>query len=277
MQQQSFLEIAEEHLSSEKTVLPLFDKNTLLIHEEAAKPEPDHEVIVKRIISDQALTSQVLKTANSAFFLGLSKVSTVRGALIRLGTQEIANIVTLASHGRQFKTKDQTLGRFFPDLWHHSTGSALGAQWIARKCGFQDLLQQAFIGGLLHDVGKLFVLTVLGNIKAAGTIRFYPAEGLLMELMESLHTRLGCLLLQKWNLPEVYCQAARDHHEEETHPKDTLLMLVKLANTACNKKGLGPVHDPSLLLGATPEAHYLGLSEVILAELEIKLEDAFNL
>ena len=50
-------------------------------------------------------------------------------------------------------------------------------------------------------------------------------------------------------------------------------MIVKLANQACNKLGIGLKPDPSLLLAATAETYSLGLSEITLAELEIKLED----
>jgi hypothetical protein len=60
-------------------------------------------------------------------------------------------------------------------------------------------------------------------------------------------------------------------------PNDTLLIIVRLANKACNKLGIGLSKDPSIILAATPEASLLGLSEVFLAELEIILEDSMIL
>ena len=66
----------------------------------------------------------------------------------------------------------------------------------------------------------------------------------------------------------------RDHHNEELNSKDMLQILVRLADKACLKMGIGMVEDPALVLVATAEAELLHISEVDLAQLEIMLEDA---
>ncbi len=65
-----------------------------------------------------------------------------------------------------------------------------------------------------------------------------------------------------------------DHHTEEIDPENTPLLIVRLANEACHRLGIGIAHDPSIVLSATAEAHQLGATEVVLAELEITLEDS---
>jgi HD-like signal output (HDOD) protein len=92
--------------------------------------------------------------------------------------------------------------------------------------------------------------------------------------MQNLHTEQGNLLLNHWNLPEKYCQIARDHHREDFDCNNILLVLVRLANHMCHKKGIALYEDPSIVLMATPEAHQLQLSEVDLARLEVLLEDS---
>ena len=92
--------------------------------------------------------------------------------------------------------------------------------------------------------------------------------------MDSLHTQHGHFLLKNWNLPDVYCDIARDHHEEEVDENDALLLMVRLVNRACNIMGIGLKEDTTTILAATKEADLLGLSEISLAELEIKLEDS---
>jgi hypothetical protein len=84
---------------------------------------------------------------------------------------------------------------------------------------------------------------------------------------------VGHRLLVSWHLPEVYQTIVRDHHVAVPDPSNVPLQIVRLANQACNKVGIGLRIDPSIVLGATSEAAVLGMSEVALAELEIILED----
>jgi len=270
---QSLIDIVNEFIVSEKTVLLPFDRNVLRIQQEMTKEDPDTRVIENLIISDQALTSQVLRTANSAFYRGLVKVSTVREALIRLGTSEVANIVAFVTHERNYHAEDPFVRRIMTQLWSHSAGCAVGSQWLAQRCGLRDRSHELFIAGLLHDVGKLFLLTVIDAIKASGKISGMPPQNLISDLMVNLHAEHGYSLLKNWNLPDIYCEIALKHHEDQYDKENIPLMIVKLANQACNKLGIGLEPDPSLLLAATAETYSLGLSEITLAELEIKLED----
>ena len=65
----------------------------------------------------------------------------------------------------------------------------------------------------------------------------------------------------------------RDHHVEEPDPTNIPLLLVRLANRACHKLGIGLTSDPGIVLSVLPEAAMLLSGEVLLAELEILLED----
>jgi len=277
MQQgKSFVEILNEQVLSDKTVLPTFDRTSMRIQEEIAKEDPDVTLIEELILHDQSLTSQVLRLANSAFYKGLVKVSTVRNAIIRLGIKEVANIVMLLTHQKNFYSKDPFVSKVMKKLWQHSVGCAVGSQWLANHCGFKAIANEAFTAGLLHDVGKLFLLMVIENMKLAKEIDSQPSYTLLNEAMSSLHTEHGSSLLENWNVPEIYCNVAREHHSEKFDSGNVLLVLVRLVDQACNKMGIGLNEDPSLLLAATSEAHVLGLSEVVLAELEIALEDSLS-
>ncbi len=269
-----FREIIEEHLTSGETRLPAFDRTALKIQDEVGKPEPSIEKIRELIREDQALTAQVLKMANTAFFRGLSKVETVRDAIVRLGIEQISNIVVMVTQKALFKSGDPLTRQFMEKLWRHSVGTAIGSAWLARKSGFPQISSQAFIAGLLHDIGKLFLLTVIESIRNKKEYRFNPSEDFVTEIMDSLHNEQGWLLTQNWNLPEAYCLVARDHHVENFDSRNTLLLLVRMVDITCNKMGIGLREPEEQLLVAAPEAVSLGLSEVDIAELEIMLEDA---
>lgn len=276
-QEESLLDIAEEYMFSDQTVLLPFDRNALRIRQEVSRDEPDGQLIEKWIVSDPALTSQVLRMANSAFYKGLKKITTVRNAMTRIGLTEISNLVALVKHRKNFDAGNSLDPEILSKLWSHSVGCAIGCQWIARKRGFSNLSNEAFIAGLLHDVGKLFIITMIDACVTSGRIPSPPSPELIRELMESMHAQYGYSLLKNWNLPGEYCEVALKHHDETCEEKEILLLIVRLGNYACNKMGIGLREDPDQLLAATPEAHALGLSEVALAELEIKLEDSLKL
>lgn len=271
--EESFLDIIHQQLNSDETVLRVFDRHSLqLVQEMITYEEPDLDAIAEQIGRDPSLTGQVLKAANSAFFKGLTKVSTIRNAIIRLGTGEISGIArSLMEH--HLSCNDSFCNRIIEKLWRHSTGCAVGSKWLAKQCGFESLMSEAYTAGLLHDIGKLLLITVIENQYHSDNYELRPSDTLLNEVMEAFHAEHGYLLLKNWNLPEQYCRVAREHHFEEVNSNDTLLIMVRLANKVCNKLGIGLHKDPSIILAATQEAHHLGVSEVFLAKLEITLED----
>ena len=267
---ESFLSIIQEHLNSDEAMLPIFDTPVGQIQKEIAKEGPDLGVIERLVARDPALTGHVLRAANSAFYEGLTKVSSIHNAVIRLGTGEL--LLLLLQHD-DVGFIDSFCGSLMEKLWRHSMGCALGSHWLAKQCGFDALAHEAYIAGLLHDIGKLLLITVVESITRSGKKKLRPSNELLYEVIENFHSEHGHSLLKNWNLPESFCKIAREHHFEDVDPNDTLLIIVRLANKACNKLGIGLSKDPSIILAATPEASLLGLSEVFLAKMEITLED----
>ena len=270
----SLVGMIDHFVESKKVKLPAFNATALRIQKEVAKAEPDSRLIEKLIVSDQSLTGEVLSVSNSSFYKGLTQVATVRDAIIRMGNIEVSNIVSLVALQHNFRSKIPAIHKIMGKLWRHSVGCAIGANWLARQTGFQALTHETFISGLLHDVGKLYILKVVDDMKASGEIENLPPDTVIDELMQQLHTEQGYALMAQWNLPEKYCQVARDHHLAEFDGSNFLLVLVRLANQVCHKMGIGLIEDPSIVLLETPEAAQLQLSEMDLARLEVRLEDS---
>ena len=103
---QSFLEIIGDFVESDKVTLPPFDRTALRIQQEIQKPDVKISKIEKLIIADPAMSSQILKVANSAFFRGLSKVITIREAIVRLGLDEITRMIMILTQKNLYSTKD---------------------------------------------------------------------------------------------------------------------------------------------------------------------------
>lgn len=273
-QQESFIEIIDKQLASSNARLPVFNATALKIQHEIGKEEPDIHLVERLIVSDQSLTAKVLSVSNSSFYKGLNQVTTIRNAIVRLGTNQVSNIVMMVTHENNFRSKDPFVHRNMRALWRHSLGCALGSNWLAKTCNLHGLANEAFFAGLLHDVGKLFILNVIDDLKHSDDLDIQPSNALLLEAMNSLHANHGYSLMMHWNLPQSYCNIVRDHHNVEFDSKDMLQNVVRLADKACLKLGIGLVEDPALALVATAEAEALHISEVDLARMEIMLEDS---
>jgi HD-like signal output (HDOD) protein len=262
-----------EYLEEPGSDLPVFDRTALLVHQEATKQDPDTDKVVTLIVHDQVLVAEVLKVANSSFFRGIKKISRIQDAVVRIGLREVVNCVMVATQRKNYASRNPFVQQYTNTLWKHSVACAFGAQWLARRCGFDDLAPEAFIAGLIHDVGKLLVLKALVSVgerdRNAPRITKTAAD----EFVDTMHPECGFLLLEKWNLPEPYCVVCRDHHRKDYDTSNTLLILVRLANLACRKLGIGMQHDPNMILVTCSEAGLLGLTDISLAELEIAVED----
>lgn len=272
-EQKSFVDIVDSQLNSEETQLPVFNKTAMRIQKEIAKKDPDVNLIEKLIISDQALTGEILKVSNSSFYKGLQEIATIHQAVVRLGINEVSNITTLVTHKNHFRSKDPVLNQIMRDLWRHSVGCAIGSHWLAGQCGLQGIKHESFFAGLLHDVGKLHILKIADNLKKNNGAGIQISNALLTEAMDNLHAECGSTLMHHWNLPGKYCDIARDHHKEDFDSKNLLLALVRMSDIACHKLGIGMEKEPSVVLAASPEAEVLRISEVGLANFEIFLED----
>ena len=268
----SFVELIKDFIEKGNIVLPVFSSAAMKVQQELVKKEPDMRVLVNIISGDQSLSSQVLQMANSSFYKGLTEVLTIQAAMVRLGMREVGRISLLSASKNQFHSNDKEHKQIMRRLWQHSVGSAMGAKWLTKRSGLEELESEAFFAALFHDVGKLFVLMVIEQMKKKNsTMR--TTSALLGEAMTSLHTGQGYSLMKKWNIPEKYGVIARDHHRDDFDTKNLLLALVRVADKVCNKVGIGLHKQPDLVVSSTEEARLLNLTEIDLAELEILLED----
>ncbi|MBU1341839.1 MAG: HDOD domain-containing protein [Proteobacteria bacterium] len=272
----SFLEIIEEYVESDKVTLPPFDKTALRIQQEIQKKEVQISKIEKLIIADPAMSSQILKVANSAFFRGLSKVMTIREAIVRMGLDEITRMALILTQKKLYETNDTFIKNYRNALWQHALVCALVSQWVAREAGFEETTQEVFFASLMHDIGKLFLITVIEKIKSAKDVPFMPSSAVINEIIKGQHAEQGYNLLKKWNIPDKYCQVAKEHHDEKFDTTNVSLIILRLVNKTCNKIGVSIEKNNDAATSVTAEAAFFGFSEIKLAELELQIEDSIK-
>ena len=270
---ESLLDRINKLIDADRVALPVFGRIALQLRQIVAQPYHDAAEVERLIASDQALAADLLRAANSAFYGGLATIRTIRNAVIRLGTKQVTHLVCLASEHANYRARDPQLLPLVQRLWRHSSSTAMAAQWLAKRLRLDEIEDECFLGGLLHDIGQLLVLRAIDELKETDGQNLMLTPAVIKEVLDAAHTQLGYNLLRRWNLPEIYCRIAQQHHSEEFDSADLPLVIVRLANEASNKLGYGLNPDPSLVLSATPEAQCLKAGEVLLAELEIMLED----
>ena len=273
----SLITLINSYIHKENFSLPVFDKVAMRLLRLVQDDNYDLTEIEKLIHYDQVLVSEVLRLANSPFFKGLVEITSIRKAVIRLGGEQVVELVIMASEKNRYKASDPAVNEMMKKLWQGSVACGMTTKWIANRINYQEK-QHAFLAGLLHNIGQLFILTVIDIIRSSGNnngVSF--SSETIIETVEALHEEKGRELMKNWNIPSIYSNIVGNHHSIEFDEDNILLVMVRLADLACRRLGFGLTHDPSVMLAATDEANILGLSEITLAEMEIMMEDTLQL
>ena len=274
MQSQSLAESIQQLIKADKIHLPIHPAIVRQVLEKSNTLEKTEQI--KTLAGrDPALVCNLFRAANSSFFMGLKQTETLDDAITRLGNERACQVLEGACRENTNLGLGPLIPRYLPPLWQHSVGCAIGARWLAERCGYQALAQQAYLAGLLHDIGKLFLLASLEELAGRDHFNIPLSDQIVHEVMETMHVDQGLRLAGEWNLPELFFTVIKRHHETTQDNQNITLALVKLANKGCRKIGLGWQQDRTLVLPTTAEAQFLGISEIALAEYEIMLEDRF--
>lgn len=157
---------------------------------------------------DQALAGHVLRVANSPLYAGGSRIQTIQQGLVRIGFSQLREIVVaVALRTRVFSGAGQQ--DLLGTLWTHSALAAAYAREVARA--LRTNVESAFLCGLLHDIGKPVVLSlVLDLAKEAGLTLPRPR---LEAALATHHTLAGRRLAEHWGLPDATVEAIARHHD----------------------------------------------------------------
>lgn len=220
-------------------------------------PRTSTAALARLISSDQALTAKVLKFANSAYYGFPREISTVNMAIVVLGFNAVKEMGLSLSVFDVFKKTPSNEYFDVAQFWEHSVGCGVASRMLARAYR-PALAGEAFVAGLLHDVGKV-ILKQYFDPEFAGIIRAQQERNVTLEeaelaAIETTHSQIGNWLAEKWNLPELICETIRCHHVPWEAAKEPLFIAcVSIADYLCHTTKTGqsgravpPILDPRI-------------------------------
>jgi putative nucleotidyltransferase with HDIG domain len=221
------------------------------------------ERIAALLGTDQALTAAVLRHANSGLAMPKRRIANLREALARIGQRALNEVLVRACTA-------PLLDRGLPPYalprrvaWRHAATASVASRDLARML-MAPGAEEASVAGLLHDVGKTVLTSVVPEVAAEAVAiargRHIPVWQAEAQVLGFHHGHVGAALLRSWGLPERLAEAVAWHHEPGDTP-NRLAMVVHLADAAAHAVGavgsggacLQPDWDPAQahLLGAT--------------------------
>jgi len=198
------------------------------------------EEIADLMLTDQVMTARVMKLINSPVYRPANEITSLKRALVYLGLRHIRELALTTSVISAFDADSGAIE--LNSFWEHSFGVGMVSKIIAKKVGYQDL-EKAYIAGIIHDLGEVFLSNymrepfqeVLDRIKSH-PIRLVDAEA---EMLGTTHCEIGLCIARKWNFPDAYCEVISCHHKPgEAEIDPVLCAIVNLSDLFCTVREL---------------------------------------
>jgi len=251
------------------------------LQRELSSPDPSPEAIGRIVASDVGMSGALLKLANSAVYGGRRKAKSIEQAILFLGINQVASLMTGLLARQAIPANSAALASF----WDISTRRAQAMVFLSRRMRIGEA-DVAHTFGLFCDTGVPLLMDRFADYSATYAAASLEAERPFTALEEerhaTSHAAIGCLLARNWGLSDHVAWAILHHHDyavlddaNTAGPLRSLVALSLLADSAiCKYQG----HGESLEWhkGGARACAYLGLSDEETAELLDELNEAFH-
>ncbi|MFP3982606.1 MAG: HDOD domain-containing protein [Desulfurivibrionaceae bacterium] len=266
-----------EEILADVDQIPPFPRVARRVVELFEDPDVSADHLARVIQYDQAITANIMKMCNAAYFGSSRKIFSIREAVVILGHNTLKDLIMAGASvgyyegaaGKGYKLEEG-------ELWNHSVAAGLMAKLLSR---YADGIDQgsAFTTGLLHDIGKRFMSAFVSEgferiveIVERKNCSFVRAE---QEVIGINHAELGAIILEKWEFPVSQIEAVRNHHNPSAQTGAPLTALIALSDNLVISTGSGvglnapeAEKQPEYLkeLGISQEEIRISMSDLIL-------------
>jgi putative nucleotidyltransferase with HDIG domain len=232
-----------EEIVSQVRHLPALPQVVMKVMRMTGQADCSAREIALVISNDQSFSARMLQLANSAYYGLPRNVGTISEAVVLLGMRTVRNMaIAAATHDtltREVTGYDLERG----DLWRHSLACGMAAQLLAEVTNYPGG-EEAFVAGLLHDIGKVVLSVYVRDAMALIRERLETEDISFLEAERAVlgfdHAEIGGQIARKWNLPPPLVQAIACHHQPmQDGQVAPLTALVHVANVICLTAGIG--------------------------------------
>jgi HD-like signal output (HDOD) protein len=236
--------IVFDSVKSLPTLPEIFHKVLVLVADEDASLKELSDLISY----DQAISTRLLKVANSAYYGFMKKIATIQRAIVVLGFEEVKSLTLGIGLFNTMKRVKGSTSLNLHNFWLHSVGCALAGQNISQNAeGLEEGV--AFTACLLHDIGKLvldcFFIQHYSQVLKMVQLKEVSLAEAETEMMGFNHADVGGWLCEKWKLPPLLSNPISFHHKvDEVDSKYILISsIVHLADILCKRAQIGNSGD----------------------------------
>lgn len=211
--------VFQQTLEKKLADLPPLPAVVTRIMETVNSPDTSAEDLNRLISMDQGLSSKVLRIVNSSYYGFPKRIGTITHAVVILGFNTVRNLVLGVSAFGLLSQKSMPYGLNRAKFWEHSVATGVGAAVLARRKlpKVRNAPDEGFIGGLLHDIGSLFLDSYF-PVQYAVAMAFAAREGKTSLEAENMvlginHVIVGRKITEHWNFPAHLVAMVSGHHD----------------------------------------------------------------
>jgi putative nucleotidyltransferase with HDIG domain len=237
-------DIILKRLQSDNLLVPAMPAIAVQCMKLLDDPNQTFKNVGKLVAKDPLLASRVLRLANSAAFPGKSQATTIEQAIARMGTEGLTLALVNYSMYQAFSSRDERIQSSFRGIWEHSLAVALIAKEIAEQLDGPKSVDSgaAYLVGLLHDVGKPVVASLLLEAEKlmSGRKSSVPwiSHNVWKRVVDGCHRSIGVTLARRWKLPAEISNAVEKCIAYDATAARSCANVVCLANAFAKQQGL---------------------------------------
>jgi putative nucleotidyltransferase with HDIG domain len=231
-------DIISKRLQSNSLKLPALPEVAVKCLEVAHNPDSSFGELARLIERDPFIASRVVRLSNSPVYGGLARISSVEGAVSRLGMKTLITVLQELAAEQVFASRDPTIRNAFRGIWEHCLGVGTLARDLCRHLPGLDP-NAAYLAGLFHDIGKPVVAALLLEVeRGTATSKAFVTGGVWRRVVEECHREVGAIIAYRWYLPQEVAQAIAQLDTYDFKRGRSSANVVRLSNGLCQREGL---------------------------------------
>ena len=259
--------------------LPPMPQVVMKTQELLADSNSDAQKIAETIETDQSIATKVLKVANSSYYSMSGQISSISHASVVLGHKVLGEVVTLAGAEGILDGKLPGYGYDSKDLWKHSLAVAFGSKIISNSKN-PDLVKEAHMAGLIHDVGRIILDSYIVERKEEIESYMEKEEKTFLDAESQFfgfnHAEIASEVCKKWNFPESINFAIKYHHQPGNSDGNELSYILHMADYIAILSGIGYDSDDVLYEVEEGTMDYLNLTNEDVSDMVLQVTESVN-